>query len=279
MTTSIIEYSETEAALATLVEKYRGVVFDVTTYEGMKDAKASRKELQGYRIALEKTRIAIKAPALKRAQEIDTEARRITTALVDLEQPIAAQIFKEENKARLAAEAAAKAEQERVEAEELASRQAEDKRIAEERAAIAAERAKLEAEQRASRMKIEEEERAARMKLEEDARQERLARQAREEVERQKRAEEDARLKAERDKIEAERRAVEEAARKERMEAEEKAKALRDAEEAVAREKMRLENELNDGYEMLAAFVSRFGKREEFRKVCAAIEPYIRVKA
>jgi hypothetical protein len=117
------------------------------------------------------------------------------------------------------------------------------------------------------------------MKLEEEARAARLAQQAREEVERQKRAEEEARLKAERDKIEAERRAVEEAARKERMEAEARAKAIRDAEEAAAREKLRLENELNDGYDMLATFVRRFGKREEFRKVCAAIEPFIRVKA
>ena len=51
------------------------------------------------------------------------------------------------------------------------------------------------------------------------------------------------------------------------------------AEEAAAREKLRLENELNDGYEMLAVFVRRFGKREEFRKVCAAIAPFLKVTA
>jgi hypothetical protein len=46
MTTSIVEYSATEAALAELGQKYKDVVFQVATTEGMKTAiKARRAEL------------------------------------------------------------------------------------------------------------------------------------------------------------------------------------------------------------------------------------------
>ena len=276
MSTSIVEYSATEAALADLAQKYKGVVFNVTAPEGMKSAKEARKELAGYRIALEKTRVAIKAPALKRTQEIDTEARRIATAISALEEPIDAQIYNEEKKVQIAAEAAAKAEAERIAAEQAAIKAEEERKLAEERAALAAERAKLEAEERASRERIEAEERAARMKIEEEARQERLARQAREEVERMKRQEEEARLKAERDKLEAERRAVEEAKRKEQAEAEAKAKAIRDAQEAEQREVRRKEAEKEDAKGMASLFRERYKHLPECAGVIAAINEYLK---
>lgn len=253
MTTSIVEYSATEAALADLAQKYKGVVFDVTVAEGMKSAKEARKELAGYRITLEKTRVAIKAPALKRTQEIDTEARRITSAISALEEPIDAQIYKEEKKAQIAAEAAAKAEAERIAVEQASIKAEEERKLAEERAALAAERAKLEAEQRASRERIEAEERAARMKIEEEARQERLARQAREEVERVKRQVEEERLKAEREKADAARREA----------------------EASIREAERIKSELLDGNNVLRMFVQKYGKREEFASVVPAINKYL----
>ena len=257
MTTEIVEYSKTEAALSELASKYKGVVFDVTTREGMQTAVKGRAELRGFRVALEKTRKEIKEPALRRTQLIDSEARRITAVISALEDPIDAQIKKEEERKEWERLRPEREAAEKAAAEELAKKEAEEKRMAEERAEIErqraelakAESARLEAE-RQSRMKIEEQERAARMRLEEEARQERLARQAREEVERVKRAEEEARLKAERDKI-----------------------------EAAAREQQRLANELNDGYEILATFVRRFGHRNEFREVAAAISPYLRKAA
>src|SRR5699024_1004785 len=43
-TTQIAEYSATEAALATLREKYATAVFDVSTSRGMKDAREARRE-------------------------------------------------------------------------------------------------------------------------------------------------------------------------------------------------------------------------------------------
>lgn len=279
MTTEIAEYSQTEAALATLSERYKGVVYDVTKKEGMEAAVKARAELRGYRVSLEKTRVEIKAPALKRSQAIDSEARRITAALVALEDPIDEQIKAETDKKKRAEEAAAKAEADRIAAEERARKEAEEAKLAAERAEIArqrielekAEKARLEAdrqarlkieeEQRAARLKIEQEERAARAAREEADRQDRLARQARDEVARIKAENAAAALKAERDRLDAERRAIEE------------------AEEAAFREKQRLANELNDGYEMLATFVRRFGKREEFRAIVKAIGPYLRKAA
>jgi hypothetical protein len=47
---------------------------------------------------LEKKRVEIKAPALERCRLIDTEAKRITTELLELEEPIDAQIKAEEQR-------------------------------------------------------------------------------------------------------------------------------------------------------------------------------------
>lgn len=116
MTTEIVEYTETEKGLAELRQKYAAVVFDVTSGKGMTEAKAARAELRTLRTDLEKKRVEIKAPALKRCREIESEAQRITAELAALEDPIDASIKAEEG--RKAAEKAEreKAERERVEA-------------------------------------------------------------------------------------------------------------------------------------------------------------------
>jgi hypothetical protein len=115
MTTAIQEYSPTEQALAELRQKYAAVVFDTSTPKGMEAAKAGRAELRGYRVALEKKRVEIKAPALERSRQIDTEAKRLTAEIEALEDPIDAVIKKEEQ---------------RKEAEKAAKEQAERDRIA-----------------------------------------------------------------------------------------------------------------------------------------------------
>jgi colicin import membrane protein len=120
MSTQIQEYSATKAALATLADQYKGVVYDVTTKEGMQAAKAGRNEIRGYRTALEAKRVEIKAPALERCRLIDAEAKRITAELEALENPIAAQIKVEED--RIAAEKAAKEEALRKRTEDIMNR-------------------------------------------------------------------------------------------------------------------------------------------------------------
>lgn len=302
--TTIAEYNATAAAIAELRQKYEGVLFDVTTKEGLAAAIKGRAELRGYRVALEKIRVEIKAPALKRTQEIDSEARRIAAALSSLEDPIDDQIKADER--RKAAEAAAKvkAEADRIAAEEAARKAEEERIMAEQRAEIERQREELaakqravEAAQRAEMGKIEAEQRAAREKFEAEqleaikARREadRLAQEARDKADaeaRAKREAEERRIREAQEKVDAERREIEERERKARFEAEERARiereakeaeerAKREAEEAKEREIRRAAAELEDGTEMLRAFVSTYGKREEFKGIAKAIGAFL----
>jgi len=116
MTSQIIEYSQTEMALSELRSRYKGATYDLSTTAGDKAARAARAEVKGYRVALEKMRTELKAPALERSRLIDAEAKRITAELLALEEPIDAQI-----KAAEQAAAAEKAEKARIEAERVAA--------------------------------------------------------------------------------------------------------------------------------------------------------------
>lgn len=113
MTTTITQYSKTEAALAELRTKY-GRTFDVSTSEGEKEARVARAEIKKYRTDLEKMRQELKAPIIEQGKLIDSEARRITEELLSLEEPIDALIVAKEKRAeeeRKAAEAKRAAEQ------------------------------------------------------------------------------------------------------------------------------------------------------------------------
>lgn len=263
----IAEYSHTEAALATLSEQYRGVIYDVTTKPGMADAVKARRAIRDIRTALEKTRVEIKGPALKRCQQIDTEAKRITAALLALEEPIDEQIKKEEVRKAEEAAAVQRAEAERIAAEERAKREAEEKRLADERAEIARQRAELERVEKEARERREREEAEARAKIEAEQREARRKIEEGERTARLQREEKEAALKAEREKLEAERRAVEERARKER-----------EVREAEQREVQRRKNEIMDGNAMLVAFVSRFGGLPKFAGIAEAINAFLTKK-
>lgn len=300
MTTQITEYSKTDAALADLAQRYKGVVFDVTTTAGMQGAKTARAELRGYRVDLEKVRVEIKAPALERCRLIDAEAKRITTALVELEDPIDNTIKKEEKRKEEEAMAKVMAEQRRkdgiqarIEAirsralgvpgrsaavadaiallEATAVTEAEFMEFAAE-AQTAKEAALLRlAEMRDAALAQEAEqarivaERAELAKLRAEA-------EERDREHRTRMAEEERAARAARDAEDAKAaaaRAVENA----RM-AEERAK-LRQQEEAAdvaRREIQRKENELLTARELLNAFKQRFGHLEEFATVVAAID-------
>ena len=94
----IAEYNQTEAGLADLRARMQGVEYIVTTTAGMAVAKADRAEVRGLRTGLENMRKKIKAPALAHAKRIDEEAKRITAALLELEEPIDLQIKAEEQR-------------------------------------------------------------------------------------------------------------------------------------------------------------------------------------
>lgn len=247
MTTTIAEYSKTDAALAELAHAYKGVVYEVNTKLGMEEARKGRAELRTYRVDLEKLRKEIKAPALLRCQQIDSEARRITAELESLENPIHEQIKIEENRVEEEKNAVARAEQERIMSEQRAIKDAEEAKMAADRAEIERQKAELAASQKVVRDQIEAQERAARMRIEEE---ERKARMEREEADRQARIV----------------REAEDA----------KAKVLRDAEEAAQREIQRKEAELSDAKGMLKLFRDRYKHLPEFAGIIAAINEYAR---
>lgn len=114
MTTTIAEYSATDSALAELRQKYEAAVFDTKTGKGMDQAKKARAELREQRVSLEKERVRIKAPALDRCRQIDSEAKRITAELSALEDPIDEQIKAEEQRKEREKEAREEAERQRV---------------------------------------------------------------------------------------------------------------------------------------------------------------------
>lgn len=282
MTTAIAVFSSTEAALSDLATKYKGVVFDVTKAEGMTDAKAAYKDINTHSIILEKAREKEKSESLAYGRRVDAEAKRIAEQLDVLRLPIKAQIETETKRAERAREEAVRIEAERISAEQKALKDAEEAKLAADRAEVARQRAELdkaaEAQRevdRQARLKIEEEQRAARLRIENEERQSRLARQEADYKAQKAREAEEARLKAERDKIEAERRAIEEAKRKEQAEAEAQAKAIRYAEEEKQREIQRKENELLDARQMLESFCTRFGHLKDFAPVVSAIEEFL----
>lgn len=301
MTTQIVEYSKTDAALADLAQRFAGVVFDVTSTKGMQEAKVARAELRGYRVDLEKVRVEIKAPALERCRLIDAEAKRITSALVELEDQIDSTIKKEEKRKEEEAMAKVMAEQRRKDGIQVlieairgkamslvgkSSRAIADAlEVLEATLITEAEFAEFTAEAQtakdaavarvrelhvvavaaeADQIRIAAERiELAKLRVEADQR---------ERDHRSKMAEEE---RVAREVREAEDRKAEEAraAENARMAADRAAlRAEQEKAEAERREIQRKENELLDARGMLATFKSRFGHLPEFSGVVAAID-------
>ena len=130
MNKEIVAYKPVEAVISDLTARYRGVVYDVTTTDGMADAKAGYREINGYSITLEKAREKEKAESLAYGRFVDSEAKRISAPLDALRLPIKAMIETETKRLEREREAAVKAEQERIEAEALAKKEAEERQLA-----------------------------------------------------------------------------------------------------------------------------------------------------
>lgn len=111
---AITEFNRVASGIAALRSQYEGVVYEVTTVQGMKDAKAARKAVAAPRIELEKIRKDAKAPILALGRTLDGEANRIKEELLAIETPIDEQIKTEEGRQEEARQAKIKAEQARV---------------------------------------------------------------------------------------------------------------------------------------------------------------------
>jgi len=113
VTTDIAEYRPIAAALHDLYTRHAGVVHDVTTTQGMQACRAARAEIRTCRTSLEAKRQEIKAPALERCRLIDADAKRITEALRNIEDPLDAQMKAEEEAAETRREAKRRADMEK----------------------------------------------------------------------------------------------------------------------------------------------------------------------
>lgn len=235
----VATYSPTDATIAELAARFRGLSIDgIDDSEGEKAVRLARSEVRDYRTAVEKRRKALKADALAYGRAIDGEAKRITAALLEVEEPLAEELDAvKAERDRLAAEAeeaerakmtarldalqatgvtiavasvqswtdeefadalreaqAIKAARDAEKAEAEAAAKAEAERVAAESKAIAAERAALEVEKAALQ-------------------------RAKDEAEAELRVREEAAAKLEREKAEAELRAKREAEQAARREA------------------------------------------------------------
>ena len=140
-------------------------------------------------------------------------------------------------------------------------------------------RARAAEEERQARAKREAAERAERERLE----RERAEQLAREEAARKQQAAEAERLAAERRRLEAEAAAAAAAAaaaereRLAKLEAERLARerAEQEKREAALRECRRLEQERSDGRAMLADFVGKYGKVDEFKGIAGQISAFL----
>lgn len=148
--TPIAEYTETALALAELQGRFKNLVVDVSTPKGLKTAKADVAELRTLRTSLEKRRKELGAPLIERKKLVDDEAKRITTEIVALEEPIKLQVDAEESRIENARLAKLEAERLRVEALQAKIQQIRDvpaSLVGKPSVIIAGQVAKLEAEQ------------------------------------------------------------------------------------------------------------------------------------
>lgn len=160
-----------DAVIATLSAQYMPLTIKgVDDEAGFECVHAARVVIKDRRIAVEKTRKALKADALAYGQAVDAEAKRITRLLEPIEDHLAseeerikAERYAIKHAARLAEEEAFRKAAE----EEQAAFQAAQEKLAAERAALEAEKAahyaaqvKAENDRRAAQDKLDAERRA-----------------------------------------------------------------------------------------------------------------------
>lgn len=112
---ALVKLTRTEAGLQALRVDLAGKRYDLKTVKGNDEARADRQRCVKLRTSLEAKRKAMKAPALEFGKLIDAEAKRITDAIVALEEPIDAAIKADEKRRE-----EERAERERIEAERIA---------------------------------------------------------------------------------------------------------------------------------------------------------------
>lgn len=108
----LIEYGVTDAAINELKEKFNGMtIANDNDYKNVNDAISVVRK---YRTDVEKKRKELKADALVWGRKIDSEAKRITSLLLEVEEPLKLEKQKIDDAERLKKEEAERAERARI---------------------------------------------------------------------------------------------------------------------------------------------------------------------
>ncbi|WP_313453260.1 hypothetical protein [Stutzerimonas nitrititolerans] len=120
--TDIVEYQPHEAAIVDIEQRFANVVFDVSTAEGLTDAKNARRTIREVRYALQTTTKDVLVPyqdAVKQAQARVNQVKEFGATLGErvlaVEDPVDQVIKNEEKRQKAEKERIAQAERERVE--------------------------------------------------------------------------------------------------------------------------------------------------------------------
>lgn len=106
---ALAKYSPTDAAIAQMRSEYMPIrVSGVDDKAGAEKAHGARMVVKNHRVAIEKTRVSLKADALAFGRAVDSEAKRLTSMLEPIENHLREQeeiVTKEAERRRLAEEA------------------------------------------------------------------------------------------------------------------------------------------------------------------------------
>lgn len=112
--TAVAKFDRVAAGITELRTKYQGLVYEVGTTKGMKEACDARAAIRAPRYEVERVRKECKAPILALGKDIDARAAAITADLLALEAPVDEQIKAAEQRKEEERKAKADAERKRV---------------------------------------------------------------------------------------------------------------------------------------------------------------------
>lgn len=180
---------------------------EALSFDTPAEYRASSKELsevKGTRVGIEKRRKEMNADALEYTRKVNTTAKQLTAMVLEIEEPLQAKKDAADAAKKAAKEAEEEKKREAVAAQMRAIHEAEEKRLAEERAELDRRRAEQEAREQA----VQERLAAEREAFEAEKRAAAEARHKADEAERNRPAAEAEKLAEEKRQLEAERAAI-----------------------------------------------------------------------
>ena len=92
ITEELVQYSVTDQALAQYRKEFLPLtIVGLDDVEGYQKVREARLFIQGERVNVEKKRVELKAESLEFGRAVDAEAKRITTAILEVENHLIAE--------------------------------------------------------------------------------------------------------------------------------------------------------------------------------------------